>query len=491
MGQLLSYTLQIALCAAGLLTRRATARNRMASVRPHAVGPETHRAALAAATALAAFFAHVPAQAATPASSDGAFILKSFFTEEDAARRAELAARFAAIAPKSWADLKAMLHAAAPRPALPAGIRKFQTPAEGETPPVRYILRVPAGYAADASRGWPLIIACHGAGGSGEGALASLESWLGPDIEGVLAAAAESPEPGVYEPKRVNMEYPLAVLTDVRRRANVDSDRTILTGFSKGGYTTWATAFFSPGEWAGAAPMACYPMTEAAAAGAILYLPNVLDMAVQHHWGAADIEPGQKEGINTLSRDVAAEMKRRGATLFEGIEYPGQGHDIKVDAARFREFVRTARRDPFPAECRLIFHRLWQGRNYYVRAVAAGKAEFDFHGKHSIRITQPVADPRKVTRDYLLGEAFELTARLPPGNNIIAVMAKGLREVEVELPAEKLDFARPVRVTLNTRTAADGPRKIDWLELLETARRTGDFERLVAGRVKATVAGAK
>jgi hypothetical protein len=34
-------------------------------------------------------------------------------------------------------------------------------------------------------------------------------------------------------------------------------------------------------------------------------------------------------------------------------------------------------------------------------------------------------------------------------------------------------------------------RKFDWLELLETARRTGDFERLIAGRVKAAVAGAK
>jgi hypothetical protein len=431
-----------------------------------------------------------PAPAA-PAAGDGPAILRSFFAEADAAKRADLAARFAAVAPKSWADLKVMLHAAAPRDPMPAGRQNLQAPANGETPPVRYILRVPAGYAAEAARGWPLVITCHGAGGSGEGALAALEQWLGPDIDSVLAAAAESPEPGVFAPKRVNMEYPLAVLADVRRQANVDSDRTVLTGFSKGGYTTWATVLFSPGEWGGAAPIACYPMTEAGAAGAILFLPNVLGLTIQHHWGAGDIEAGQKEGINTLSRNVAAEMKRLGAKRFEGIEYPGQGHDVKVDAARFREFVRTARREAFPAECRLLFHNLWQGRGYYVRATAAAKAEFDFHAPHSIRTTQPVADPRKVTRDYLLGEAFELTARMPPGNNIIAVMAKGVREVEVELSAEKLDFARPVRVTLNTRTALDGPRKVDWLELLETARRTGDFERLVAGRVKATVAGAK
>jgi hypothetical protein len=431
------------------------------------------------------------AEPAAPASGEGPALLRSFFAEEDAAKRADLAARFAAVAPKSWADLKAMLHASAPRPALPAGRQELQAPAEGETPPVRYILRVPAGYAADTSRGWPLVIACHGTGGNGAGALAQIEGWLGPDAENYLLAAAESPEVGVFEPKRVNMEYPLAVLADVRRRANVNSDRTVLTGFSKGGYTTWGTVLFSPGQWGGAAPMACLPMTEAAAAGAILYLPNVLGLAIQHHWGVNDIEAGQKEGINTLSRDVAAEMKRLGAKRFEGIEYPGEGHDLKIDTAKFREFVRTARREAFPAECRLIFHALWQGRDYYVHATAAAKADFNFRAPYTVKTTRPVLDPRKFKRDFLLGEAFELTARMPPGGNTVAVMAKGIREVEIELAAEKLDFSRPVRVTLNTRSVQNVPQKIDWAELLETARRTGDFDRLVAGRVKATVAGAK
>jgi hypothetical protein len=60
----------------------------------------------------------------------------------------------------------------------------------------------------------------------------------------------------------------------------------------------------------------------------------------------------------------------------------------------------------------------------------------------------------------------------------------------VELPAEKLDFSRPVRITVNTRTAQETVRKMDWAELLETVRRTGDFERLIAGRVRITVATA-
>ena len=252
------------------------------------------------------------APASGPAAGDATAVLRAFFAEEDAAKRADLAARFAAAAPKPWADLKAMLHAAAPRPALPAGRHQFLTAGggAGALPQIRYTLRVPAGYAAGVSRGWPLVIVCHGSGGSSEGAMASIVGWLGGNVEDFLVAAADAPDAGNFEPKRINMEYALAVLDDARRRANVDSDRTILTGYSKGGYATWATALFAPGEWAGAVPMASYPMTEAGAAGAVLYLPNVLRLDVQHHWGANDIEAGQKEGINTLSRDVALHLGR-------------------------------------------------------------------------------------------------------------------------------------------------------------------------------------
>jgi len=430
------------------------------------------------------------AVAPAPSADEPRAILKAYFAEEDAAARVRLAARFAAVAPKSWADLKAMLHAAAPRAALAAGRQRFETPGDTFVPPVRYILRVPAGYARDTARGWPLIITCHGLGGSGDGALAEAERWLGPDVEQFLVAAAEAPKGDRYEAGRTSTEYPLHVLADIRRRANVDSDRTVLTGVSKGGYTTWGTILFSPGEWAGAAPMASWPVTEASTVGCTLYLPNVVALAVQAHWGANDIEPGQKEGINTFSREVAAEMKRLGAKRFEGIEYPGEGHGLAVKADRFRAFAAAARRDPWPAECKLIFHRLYQGRAYYARATATGRAEFDFRQKRTLTITRK-EDFDKARHNLYLREGYELTARMPAGANLVAVLTRNLKEVEVDLAAERLDFGRPIRITLNSRTVQEGARKLDWAELLETVRRTGDFDRLVGGRAKLTVAGAK
>ena len=427
-----------------------------------------------------------PAAAAKDAAADPRPILKAFFAEDDAARRKELAAKFGAVAPKSWADLKAMLHEAAPRPDLEPGRREFQTKAEDGIPSVRYVLRVPAGYQPDRPQGYPLILCTHGTSGSGEGAVAMVEGLLGPDVETYLLAGPDSPQSGVYEAERLVVEYPLHVLADVRRRANVDSDRVVLTGYSRGGYTTWGTALFSPGEWAAALPMASWPLTEGGSAAAVFYLPNLLNLPIQAHWGERDVEAGQKEGINTLSRDAAAEMKRLGAKRFEGVEYRGQGHDLKLEAEKIRTFIAAARRDPFPAECRLIFHRLYQGRAYYVRATAVAKEEFNFRTPRVIKVARK-EEFDNAKRALWQREGYELTCRLPQGKNLVAVFARNLKEIEIELPAERLDFGQPVRITLNGRTATEGARPLDWGELLETARRTCDFERLIGGRIRLPV----
>jgi len=436
---------------------------------------------LAAALARAA---DAPPPGAPPApAADARALLKAFFAEDDAARRAELAARFAAVAPTSWDDLKAMLHACAPREPIPAGRHRFEAPGDDVMEAVAYVLRVPAGYATQAARGWPLLIACHGTGSKPEDALGMVEGWLGPDADQYLIAAAEYPKAGPFRSEWVTVEHPLRVLKDVRRRANVDSDRTVLTGVSKGGYTTWGTVLFSPGEWAGAVPIASWPLTEARSAGCILYLPNVLALAIQAHWGADDIVAGQTQGINTLAREAAAEMKRLGAAKFEGIEYPGEGHGLHVRADRIRAFLASARRDPFPPECQFLFHRLSQGRACWVRAVEAAREEFDFQKPRTITVARKEDIPR-AKRDLYRHEGYEITARIPPGKNLLAVVTRNLKEVEVELPVERLDFTRPVRITVNARTVQEAARKVDWAELLETARRTGDFERLVGGRVR-------
>ena len=409
-----------------------------------------------------------------------------FFAAQDAGERARLAAEFGQAAPKSWDAVRALLHQAAAFPSLAPGRHTLKTEGDAVVPAVNYCLRVPAGYASDAGRAWPLVIGLHGAGGNGEGFLATLENLLGDDAGKYLIACPDAPEGGVYKVSRMMTEYPLRVLQDVRRRANVDSDRVVLIGVSKGGYTVWGTILFSPGEWAGAVPIAAWPLTEAPWASPILYAPNVLGLGVQAHWGENDIEPGQKQGINTFARQAAAELKRLGAARFEPIEYPGQGHNLNLDAARIRTFLAAARRDPFPGEFRLFFHRLWEGRAYFVRATVAAREDFDFKALPRVSVANKADLAQALCRTYQR-LSFELRGLRKADENSLTVFARNLEEVEIEIGAEQMDFGRPMTVLANGRTVLSGKQEIDWVELLETARRTYDLDRLVARRLRCKV----
>jgi hypothetical protein len=413
-------------------------------------------------------------------------ILREFFAAEDAARRQALAGQFAAVAPKSWADLRALLHQAAGRPPLKTGRATFEAPAADPLPAVKYLVRIPRDYKGDEPRGWPLVVGCHEENGSADAFMGKIEEWLGPDIEHYLVAVAVDPHVGLYKPDHAHSQYPLRVLADLRQRANIDSNRTVVVGRSKGGHAAWGAVLFAPGEWAGAVTISSFPLTEAGTIGVTLYATNLVPVAIQAHWGETDIEPGQKQGIATLARDTRDELKRLGSKKFEGIEYAGQGHNVTVQADKIRTFIGAAVRDPFPEQGHMIFHRLWQGRDFYVTALAAAKPEFNFAEKRFVKVESQEDVPRAL-RELFFSQGYELSLRLTPATNTLTIFARDLREIEVELPAEKIDFSRPVRIVLNGRTASDETRKVDYAELLETVRRTGDFERLVAGRVKLTV----
>ena len=445
-------------------------------------------AAVVCIAATATLGAEPPAPAPPePSAESAARILREFFAAQDAGERARLAADFGAAAPASWDEVRSLLHQAAPFRALPPGRQTFKTEGDATVPAVQYLLRVPADYAADAGRPWPLVIGLHGTGGSGDGMLATLEGLLGTDADAYLLACPDAPQAGVYKVSRMMTEYPLRVLEDVRHRANVDSDRTVLVGISKGGYTVWGTILFSPGEWAGAIPISSWPLTEVPWASPIIYVPNILGLGVRAHWGADDIEPGQTHGINTFSRQTAAEFRRLGGARFEPIEYPGQGHDLRFDAARIRSFIASARRSAFPDQFQFYFHRVWEGRAYFVRATGGVRSDFDFKATPRIAAASKAAVLEALCR-YWRRESFEVRALLRPADNSLVVTARNLKEIELELGAEHLDFARPMTVLVNGRTVLSGKQEVDWAELLGTARRTYDFDRLVARRLKCEVA---
>lgn len=426
------------------------------------------------------------APATTKAGSLAEALARKFFEATDVAARRKLAKQFAADAPSDLTTLPALLRRAYPFPDHTSDVHTFETRPEGVVPIIKYVVSVPPGYRADSATGWPLVVGVHGTGGTGPRQLQSLARWLGEDLGKYIIACPQSPYSGQYVFNEQSVVYPRVVLDDVRRRFNVDSDRVILTGYSKGGYTTWATAMFSPGEWAAAVPMASFPLTDAGRHGFELYLGNVLGLNVQYHWGDRDILPGQKEGINTFGKAATAVLRKLKAARFDPVEYPGEGHSLRIDSARLRAFMDTARREALPTKYTYTFHHLWEGRAYHVRPLRYAKTELNFRKLPPIRVSSRGQATGALMKLYR-NRAYEIRATVNPKANAMIVRVKNLREVEIALSPLQLDFTRPIRLSVNGRPVLKRPREIDWYALLDTVARTGDFQRLIGARVKVTI----
>jgi predicted peptidase len=124
---------------------------------------------------------------------------------------------------------------------------------------LRYLLSLPAGYAADGDRRWPLILFLHGAGERGA-ALQKVKKHGIPRVvaEGrvadfpFIAAAPQCPAESRWT---LHLEALTALLDDLQATYRVDPERIYLTGLSMGGFGTWALAAALPERFAAIAPI--------------------------------------------------------------------------------------------------------------------------------------------------------------------------------------------------------------------------------------------
>ena len=129
------------------------------------------------------------APAAESGSAKAGPLVREFFAADTPARRAEIAREFEAVSPRSWTDLRMLLHEFPEREALKPGRLSFEAPAADGLPAVKYILRVPPGYRGNERAGWGLVIACHPLGGNPGAMISTVEKWLGPEVDRFLVAA--------------------------------------------------------------------------------------------------------------------------------------------------------------------------------------------------------------------------------------------------------------------------------------------------------------
>jgi predicted peptidase len=123
---------------------------------------------------------------------------------------------------------------------------------------LNYLLYLPDDYGQDSQRRWPLILFLHGAGQRGDDVEKVAQLGL-PDLLNTrlkLPALVVSPQlpSGAYWNDYVNdLE---ALLDQMMAKYAIDPKRVYVTGFSMGGYGTWALGLNSPDRFAALAPVA-------------------------------------------------------------------------------------------------------------------------------------------------------------------------------------------------------------------------------------------
>ena len=121
--------------------------------------------------------------------------------------------------------------------------------------PIDYLLYLPPDY--DASKRWPLVVFLHGSGERGEDLEQVQRIGLPRLVErdkdrhwGFVLLSPQCPKDSNWNPQWI-----VELVDHVSSRLSIDRDRIYLTGYSMGGFGTWATACHEPDRFAAIAPL--------------------------------------------------------------------------------------------------------------------------------------------------------------------------------------------------------------------------------------------
>ena len=241
-----------------------------------------------------------------------------------------------------WLAAATLAAAQTPDPDLMQTRQKFQTQSTKKTE-LGYLLYLPPGYDAKATKQWPVILFLHGAGERGTN-LAQVAVHGPPKLvkkvppvpktetdearksrEAATKLAAEnfivvSPQCAVGE--RWNAEDLLALLDSVIASHKADTRRVYLTGLSMGGYGSWALLAKAPERFAAVAPICGGGNTIDILLASRTKSDALKSLPVWAFHGGKDsvVPPSESE------RMIAA-LKKAGVKELELTVYPEAGHD--------------------------------------------------------------------------------------------------------------------------------------------------------------------
>ncbi|HMJ68776.1 MAG TPA: alpha/beta hydrolase-fold protein [Cyclobacteriaceae bacterium] len=258
-----------------------------------------------------------------------------------------------------------------------------------------YGLYVPKNF--DDKKKYPLVIMLHGAGSNhrlslrrvfgksnGPGETDVETSRVFPEFKDVEYIVASPFARGTMGYQGVAEKDVMDVLADVKKRFNIDEDRTYLTGLSMGGGGTLWIGLTRPDIWAAIAPVCPAPPQ-----GTEDLARNALNYPAWFHHGDKD----QAVAV-AVSRDWTAKLKELGSAV-EYTEYPGVNHNSWENAyanAQIFDWFSKFKRNPYPARVRFASQNYkynkayWVTLDHYVPGVLA-EIDVKFTAPNTIDIT--------------------------------------------------------------------------------------------------------
>jgi len=257
----------------------------------------------------------------------------------------------------------------------------FQGPRqEGKSPvkcthpgfPGTYILHVPSAARKGARVG--VFIGLHG-GGPGVGDGAQIESLFGtPNSQFITVyPTVIQKDNGAWNTEREE-QYVLAILGELKRTYNVDTNRVYLAGHSMGGFGTWSIAGRHADVFAAASAMAGGTYGPGV-------LPNYKNLPVWFYHSTDDPQVDFKSD-RLASETLDRLRKEHGPYDFVYKEYGDIGHGLPKEGLKpVWDWVFAKKRDPFPKHVVWEPTRPYKRHFYWVKSEGGGAVDVKLEGQ--------------------------------------------------------------------------------------------------------------
>ena len=269
------------------------------------------------------------------------------------------------------------------------------------------------------------------------------------------------------------VENILRLVDRVKRRYNVDESRIYLTGVSDGGTGAYYMAMKNPTVWSAFLPLngsikvlgnPSIRVDGELFSGNLVNRPFYIvsgekDHLYPAHHVATHVEAFQQLGVPLVFRPQA-----------------NAGHDTSwwpYERSLFEQYVKQKPREAHPSRVSWQTERVDRFNRadwLIIEKLGMGSADTDFEPLDLFDHRRP-SGRADVTRD---------------GNTFVA-RTRGVRELTLLLSPDAVDFARPIRVTVNAKPAFEGVIKPDAAVLLKWAARDHDRVRLYGAELKVVV----